>query len=166
MCTVISCVIGRGYLLWPVCSLGKTLLAFPCFILYSKAKLACYSGYLLTSCFCIPIPYDKKDIFLVLVIESVVDLHRTSQLQLPRQIIQHHSNPSLCPNYWCQRSWSWLVLWRPTKPSRTNTKERYPFHYRELECKSRKLRDIWSNRQVWPLEYKTLLAFALLHFVL
>ena len=23
-----------------------------------------------------------------------------------------------------------------------------PFHYRELECKSRKSRDIWSNRQV------------------
>ena len=28
MCTVFSCVVGRGCLLWPVCSLGKTLLAF------------------------------------------------------------------------------------------------------------------------------------------
>ena len=28
MCRVFSCVVGRGYLLWPVCSLGKTLLAF------------------------------------------------------------------------------------------------------------------------------------------
>ena len=28
MCRVFSCVIGRGCLLWPVCSLGKTLLAF------------------------------------------------------------------------------------------------------------------------------------------
>ena len=27
MCRVISCVIGRGCLLWPVCSFGKTLLA-------------------------------------------------------------------------------------------------------------------------------------------
>ena len=27
-CVVFSCVVGRGYLLWPVCSLGKTLLAF------------------------------------------------------------------------------------------------------------------------------------------
>ena len=28
MCRVISCVVGRGCFLWPVCSLGKTLLAF------------------------------------------------------------------------------------------------------------------------------------------
>ena len=28
--------------------------------------------------------------------------------------------------------------------------KRCPFHYRELECKSRKSRDIWSNRQIWP----------------
>ena len=28
MCRVISCVVGRGYLLWPMHSLGKTLLAF------------------------------------------------------------------------------------------------------------------------------------------
>ena len=28
MCGAFSCVVGRGYLLWPVCSLGKTLLAF------------------------------------------------------------------------------------------------------------------------------------------
>ena len=25
-----------------------------------------------------------------------------------------------------------------------------PFHYKELECKSRKLRNMWSNRQIWP----------------
>ena len=29
-------------------------------------------------------------------------------------------------------------------------KKRYPFHYRELECKSRKSRNTWSNRQIWP----------------
>ena len=34
----------------------------PCFILYSKANLACYSRYLLTSYFCILVPYDEKDI--------------------------------------------------------------------------------------------------------
>ena len=28
MCRVFSCVVGRGCLLWPVCSFGKTLLAF------------------------------------------------------------------------------------------------------------------------------------------
>ena len=29
-------------------------------------------------------------------------------------------------------------------------KKRCPFHCRGLECKSRKSRNTWSNRQVWP----------------
>ena len=29
-------------------------------------------------------------------------------------------------------------------------KKRCPFHYRGLECKRRKSRNIWSNRQIWP----------------
>ena len=29
-----------------------------------------------------------------------------------------------------------------------------PFHHRVLECKSRKSRDSWSNRQVWPWSTK------------
>ena len=42
--------------------LGRTLLALPCFILYSKAKFACYSRCFLTSYFCIPVPCNEKDI--------------------------------------------------------------------------------------------------------
>ena len=42
----------------------------------------------------------------------------------PRQTIQYHGNPGL-------RS----VLWRPTRPSRTNTQKRFPFHYRGMEAK-------------------------------
>ena len=68
----------------------------------------------------------------------------------PRQIIQYHSNPSLCPNQQCWRSWSWMVLGRPTRPFRTNTQKRCPFHYRGLECKSRKSRNTRNNRQIWP----------------
>ena len=41
-------------------------------------------------------------------------------------------------------------LWRPTRPFRTNTRKRCPFHYRGLECKSRKSRNTWSNTQIWP----------------
>ena len=41
----------------------------------------------------------------------------------PRQTIQYHSNPSLCSNQWCWRSWSWTVLWRPTRPYRTPKKD-------------------------------------------
>ena len=37
----------------------------------------------------------------------------------------------------------------PVRLSRTNTKKRCPFPHMVLECKSRKSRDTWSNRQVW-----------------
>ena len=37
-----------------------------------------------------------------------------------------------------------------TRPFRTNTQKRCPFHYRGLESKSRKSRNTWSNRQIWP----------------
>ena len=48
------------------------------------------------------------------------------------------------------RSSSRTALWRPTRPSKTNTQKRCPFRYRGLECKSRKSRNTWSNRQIWP----------------
>ena len=36
------------------------------------------------------------------------------------------------------------------KTFRTNTEKRCPFHYRGLECKNRKSKNTWSNRQIWP----------------
>ena len=33
-------------------------------------------------------------------------------------------------------------------------KNRCPFHHRGLECKGRKSRDTWSNRQIWPWSTK------------
>ena len=55
------------------------------------------------------------------------------------------------PKSWCNvRSWSWTVLWRPTRLSRTNIQKRCPFHYRGLECKSRKSKKTWSKRQICP----------------
>ena len=43
----------------------------------------------------------------------------------------------------------------------TNTQKRCPFHYRGLECKSRKSRNTWSNRQIWPwsTEWSRLIEF-------
>ena len=35
------------------------------------------------------------------------------------------------------------------RTSRTNTQKDVLFHYRGLECKSRKSRNTWSNRQIW-----------------
>ena len=49
---------------------------------YSKAKLAYYSRYLLTPYFCIPVPYDEKDIsFLVLVLEGFAGESNGNPLQ-------------------------------------------------------------------------------------
>ena len=42
-----------------------------------------------------------------------------------------------------------MVLWRPTRPSRTNIQKACPFHYKGLEWKSRKSRNTWGNRQIW-----------------
>ena len=36
------------------------------------------------------------------------------------------------------------------KNKKRKKRKRYSVHHWELECKSRKSRDIWSNRQVWP----------------
>ena len=45
-------------------------------------------------------------------------------------------------------------LWRSARCSRNNTPKRCPFHYRRLECKTRKSRDTWSNRQILPWSTK------------
>ena len=39
-------------------------------------------------------------------------------------------------------------FYEDTRPFRTNTQKRCPFHYRGLECKSIKSRNTWSNRQI------------------
>ena len=39
----------------------------------------------------------------------------------PRQTIQYHNNLRLHPSHWWWRSWSRMVLWRPTRSSGTNT---------------------------------------------
>ena len=62
MCRVVCCVVGRGCLLWSVCSLGKTLLAFALLHFVLQGQACSYSRYLLTSYFCIPVSYDENDI--------------------------------------------------------------------------------------------------------
>ena len=53
----------------------------------------------------------------------------------PRQTIQYQGNPSLCPNHQCWRSWNWMVLWRPTRPSRINSKNDVLFIIGEWNAK-------------------------------
>ena len=57
------------------------------------------------------------------------------------------------------------VLWWPTRPFRTNTPKIFPFHYGRLECKSRKSRNTWSNRQIWPGKHSGILPNSLCWFL-
>ena len=83
MCRVFSCVVGRACLLWPVGSLGKTLLDFALLHSISQGQICLLLQVFLTSYFCIPVPYNEEDIFFwVLVLEGLVGLYRTIQLQL------------------------------------------------------------------------------------
>ena len=84
-----------------------TNLCQPCLTWYSKTKLTCYSTSLLTFYPCIPIPYDEKDIlflFLVLVLENVVILHRTGELKFLR-----HSGWGIDIDY-CDIEWFVLEI--------------------------------------------------------
>ena len=86
-CRVFSCVVGRGCLLWPVCSLGKTLLAFALlrFVLQGQICLLLQVSvdFLLLHSNCL---WWKGHLFWLLVLEGLTGLHRTVQLQL----LQHY----------------------------------------------------------------------------
>ena len=60
---VFSFVVERGCLLWPVHFLGKTLLAFALLHSVFQGQISLYSRCFLTSYFCIPVPYNEKDMF-------------------------------------------------------------------------------------------------------
>ena len=68
----------------------------------------------------------------------------------PRQAIQYHSNQvyALTTNAEeAEVEWFYEDLQDILE---LTLKKRCPFHYRGLECKSRKPRNTWSNRQIWP----------------
>ena len=101
MCRVFSCVVGRGYLLWPVHSLGKTLLAFALlhFVLQSQISLLLQVSLDFLLLHSSPLGW-RWHLFQVLVLEYLVGLHITFQLQL----FQH---------YWSGHRigllWYWMV---------------------------------------------------------
>ena len=81
MCRVFLCVVGRGCLLWPVCSLSKTLWAFALLHFVLKGQicllLQVFLDFLLLHS---SPPWWKGHLFLVLVLGHLVGLHRTVQL--------------------------------------------------------------------------------------
>ena len=101
MCRVFSWVVGRGCFLWPVHSLGKTLLAFA--LLHSLLQ-----GQI---CLLLQVSLDflllhsstlqwKGHLFWVLVLEGLVNLPRTIQLQLLQHYRSGHRHGLL---------WYWIV---------------------------------------------------------
>ena len=102
MCRVFSCVVGRRCLLWPVHSLGKTLLAFA--LLHSALQghicLLLQANVSWLTTFAFQSPTMKSISFLGVVLEGLVGLQRAIQLQL----LQH---------YWSGHRlglpWYWMV---------------------------------------------------------
>ena len=82
-CVESSSVFGRGCLLWPMCSLGKTLLAFDllCFVLQGQTCLLLQVALDFLLLHSSPLWW-KGHLFWVLILEGLVGLHRTIQLQL------------------------------------------------------------------------------------
>ena len=99
MCRVFSRVVGRGCLLWPVHSFGKTVSLCPASFCTPRPNLPvtpCISWH---PTFAFQSPKWKGHLW-VLVLEGLVGLHRTVQLQL----LQH---------YWLRHRlgllWHWMV---------------------------------------------------------
>ena len=85
MCRVFSCVVGRGYFLWPVHSLGKTLLAFALFHFVLQGQICLLFQVSLDFLLLHYSPlWWKRHLFWVLLLEGLLGHHRTIQLQLLR----------------------------------------------------------------------------------
>ena len=83
MCRVFFCVVGRGCLLWPVCSLGKTLLVFAMLHFVLQGQICLLLQVFLDILLLHSIPlWWKWDLFWELVLEGLIGLHRTVQPQL------------------------------------------------------------------------------------
>ena len=76
MCRVFSCVVGRGCLLWPVCSLDKTLLAFALLHSVLQGQICLLLQVSLEFLLLHSSPLKLKGhLFRVLVLEGLVGLH-------------------------------------------------------------------------------------------
>ena len=73
---------------------------------------------------------------------------------IPRQTIQYHSNPSLCLiNNAEEAEVEWFYEDLQGLQELTHKKDVLSI-IGDWECKSRKSRDTWSNRQIWPWSTK------------
>ena len=86
MCRVFSCVVRKGCSLGPVCSLGKIISLCPASLCTPRTNLAVTPGVSWLPTFAFQSPIMKKTSFWVLVLDSLVGLHRT----FPLQLLQHY----------------------------------------------------------------------------
>ena len=83
MCRVFSCVVGRGCLLGPVHFLGKTLLVFALLHFAFQGQIGLLLQVFLDFLLLHSSPLEWKGyLFWVFVLQGLVGLHRTVQLQL------------------------------------------------------------------------------------
>ena len=68
MCRVVSCVVGRGCWLWPLPSLGKTLLAFALLHFVPQGQTCLLLQVSLTS-YCIPASLSKNVLILITIVK-------------------------------------------------------------------------------------------------
>ena len=100
MCRVFSCVVGRGCLLYQCVLLTESISLCPASFCIPRPNLPVTPGISWLPTFTFQSPIMKRTYFLVLVLEGLVGLHRTIQLQL----LQH---------YWLGHRlgllWYWMV---------------------------------------------------------
>ena len=101
MCRVVSCVVGRGCLLWAVCSFGKTVSLYPASFCIPRPNLPVTPGISWLPAFGFLYLMIERTSIFGLVLEGLVGLHRTMQ----RKLLQH---------YWLGHRfgslWYWTVL--------------------------------------------------------
>ena len=73
---------------------------------------------------------------------------------LPRQNIQHFSNPSNMAQTLMSKKLKLMHSMRTIKPFRIHLPKNVLSHHMGLECKRGKSRDTWSKRKIWPWSTK------------
>ena len=131
MCRVFSCVVGRECLLWPVHSLGKSLLAFALlhFVLQGQICLLLQVSLDFLLLHSTPL-WCTGHLFWVLVLEGLLGLHRTVQLQLYTV-----SETRLKANWGSEHELliaksdlNWKKVWITTRPFRCDLNQ-IPYDY-------------------------------------
>ena len=158
MCRVFSCVVGRGCWLWPVHSLGRTLLTFV--LLHSVLQgqicllLQVFLDFLLL----------HSTLFWVLVLKGLVGLHRIVQLQL---LQRYRLGPRLgLLWYWMvclgnELDCTWITPLQLLSP-RTPFGLPWFLSSKEPTCQYRRKRfDPWVRKMPWKRIRQPTLVFSL-----